>query len=120
MALFSVRDEPDGRVIVIEDTVELNDFRPNSLRESLQQAVSDEEGRRVALDLAGVDFLSSSGVATLVGLQRRLDKTHGKLVLFSLQPMVIDLLKVTRLTQYFTFAPDEPSALELLRSFPPA
>jgi anti-sigma B factor antagonist len=119
MSSFSVREGADALVVVIDDPVALNDFRSNCFREALYQAVGGE-GRRVALDLGRVDFLSSSGVAILVGLKRRLEAQGGKLVVFGVQPMVDDLLKITRLTQYFRFAPAEPEALELLRPLPTA
>jgi anti-sigma B factor antagonist len=70
--------------------------------------------------MAHVDYLSSSGVAILVGLKRRIDMQHGKLVLFRLQPIVHDLLRVMRLDQYFTFADSEREALALLRPVPTA
>ena len=120
MSSFSVREEPDGLVVRIDDGAALNDFRSNSFRDSLYETVQSEEGIRVAIDLSQIDFLSSSGVAILVGLKRRIDGIHGKLVLFKLQPIVFDLLRVIRLTQYFVIADEEPAALTLLRPLPTA
>lgn len=118
MSSFSIREEPDAIIISIEEPNALNDFRSNSFRESLYEAVRNHEGNRVALDLAQVDFLSSSGVAILVGLKRRLDGKQGKLVLFGVRPIVLDLLHITRLTQFFSFATEEKEALAALRPLP--
>jgi anti-sigma B factor antagonist len=118
MASFSVREEPDGLVVRIDDAAALNDFRSNSFRDSLYETVLNHDGIRVALDLTPVDFLSSSGVAILVGLKRRIDAQHGKLVLFQVQPIVLDCLRITHLTHYFAFAEDETGALALLRPLP--
>jgi anti-sigma B factor antagonist len=118
MSPITVREEPDVLVIGVDDASALNDFRSNAFRDTLYEAVQSHEGNRVALDLGRVDFLSSSGVAILVGLKRRLDAKQGKLVLFGVQPVVHDLLRVTRLIQYFAFAEDEPGALALLRPMP--
>jgi anti-sigma B factor antagonist len=115
MSPFSIREEPDALVITIDEAAALNDFRSNSFRESLYETVQNHEAARVALDLGRVDFLSSSGVAILVGLKRRLDGKQGKLVLFRVQPVVQDLLRITRLTQYFAFADGEEQALAALR-----
>jgi anti-sigma B factor antagonist len=120
MSSFSVREEPEALVIRIEEPASLNDFRSNAFRDSLYQAVQDHNGAKVALDLSRVDFLSSSGVAILVGLKRRIDGVQGKFVIFGVQPVVQDLLRITRLTQYFTFADDEKNALDLLRPLPTA
>lgn len=120
MSPFSASEGPDALVLTIDEPGALNDFRSNAFRDSLYETVLTNGGGRVALDLSQVDFLSSSGVAILVGLKRRVDGLTGKLVIFGVQPVVQDLLKITRLTQYFTFADDEPGALALLRAVPTA
>lgn len=120
MSPFSTREEPDALVIVIENSAAMNDFRTNDLRDALYEAVRTYEGNRVAFDLGRVDFLSSSGVALLVGIKRRVDQKQGKLVIFGVQPIVQDLLRITRLHQYFTFADDEAEAHAALRPLPTA
>jgi anti-sigma B factor antagonist len=118
MPPFSVREAPDALIISIDEATALSDFRSNTFRDALYQAGEDGTTPHVALDLTRVDFLSSSGVAILVGLKRRLEAKQGKLVLFGVQPVVQELLRITRLTQFFLFADDEDAALAVLRSLP--
>ena len=120
MSPFSLREEPDALVITVDEAAALNDFRSNSFRDALYELVQDHVQNRVAFNLEKVDFLSSSGVAILVGLKRRLDARQGKLVLFGVQPVVQDLLRITRLAQYFAFVETEEDALALLRPSPTA
>jgi anti-sigma B factor antagonist len=120
MSLFQTRQASDGLVIKLDNPVALNDFRSNTFREELYECVQSQADPRIIVDLAGIDYLSSSGVAILVGLKRRIDLQQGKLVLCRVQPLVCDLLKVMRLNQYFTFADDEAEALALLRPVPTA
>jgi len=120
MSPFQTREASDGLLITIDSPVSLNDFRSNTFREALYQVVQSRPDPRIAVDLSAIDYLSSSGVAILVGLKRRIDMQHGKLVLCRVQPLVCDLLRVMRLNQYFTFANDEPEALALLRPVPSA
>ena len=120
MSLFESREASDGLVVTIDSPVSLNDFRSSTFREALYQFVQERTDPKVVLDLSAIDYLSSSGVAILVGLKRRVDMQHGKLVLCRVQPLVCDLLRVMRLNQYFTFANDEPEALALLRPVPSA
>ena len=120
MSSFSTRSEPDGLVISIDRAADLNDFRTSTFRDALYQAVLALETPRVALNLANVDYLSSSGVAILVGLKRRIDAQQGKLVVFSIHPVVLDLLRVMKLHQYFTVADSENEALGSLRPLPTA
>jgi len=107
-------------VITPDNPVALNDFRSSAFREALYDFVNSRNNPRIILDLSAVDYLSSSGVAILVGLKRRVDLRQGKLVLCRVQALVCDLLRVMRLNQYFTFVDTQQEALELLRPVPTA
>jgi anti-anti-sigma factor len=120
MSPFQVREESDVLVISLDNPVALNDFRSNAFREALYEFVQSRNEPRIVLDMSAIDYLSSSGVAILVGLKRRVDLQHGKLVLCRVQPLVCDLLRVMRLNQYFTFAESESEAIGLLRPVPTA
>jgi anti-sigma B factor antagonist len=115
MSAFSTRDESDALIIIFDNAAGLNDFRNNALRDAIYELVQNRQEPRVALDLLKVDYLSSSAVAILVGLKRRVDTRNGKMVLFHVQPIVRDLLKVMKLDRYFPFADDEHTAIASLR-----
>jgi anti-sigma B factor antagonist len=114
MSSFTVREQPEALIVSFDGAAGLNDFRNNGVRDSLYELIQNRQGPRVALDLGTIDYLSSSGVAILVGLKRRSDTRGGKVVLFHVQPIVQDLLKVMKLDRYFQFAESEPAALSLL------
>ncbi len=61
-----------------------------------------------------VDYLSSSGVALLVGLKRRVETRGGKIVLYRVQPIVRDLLAVMKLDKFFIIVDNEQQALASL------
>jgi anti-sigma B factor antagonist len=115
MSSFHTREEPDGLIITLDNAAGLNDFRSSTFRDALYEAVQSRDTPKVAFDMSAVDYLSSSGVAILVGLKRRTDAKNGRLVLFGVQPVVFDLLRIMKLTQYFAFADDEGRALASLR-----
>ena len=46
---------------------------------------------RVAIDLGAIDYISSTGIALLIGTKRRVEARQGRLVLFGLQPEVLEL-----------------------------
>jgi anti-sigma B factor antagonist len=120
MSQFQSRESPDGLVITLDSPVPLNDFRDSTFREELYELVQSKADPRVVVNLGAIDYLSSSGVAILVGLKKRIDLKQGKLILCRVQPLICDLLKVMRLHQYFTFANDEPDALAMIRPVPSA
>lgn len=115
MSTFSTREESDALIVVFDSAAGLNDFRNNALRDALYELVQGIDDPRVALDMLKVDYLSSSGVAILVGLKRRVDTRNGKLVLFNVLPVVRDLFQVMKLDRYFPMAQDEHSAVAALR-----
>jgi len=118
MSAFTTRDESDVLIVALTDSVSLNDFRNTPLRDDLLNLIQTRDEPRLALDMGRVDYLSSSGVAILVGLKRRLDAGGGKLILFHVQPVVLDLLRVMRLDRHLGLAEDEEQALASLRSVP--
>src|SRR5262249_57017787 len=97
-----------------------NVCRDGGVRESLYERGQSRSDPRLAVDLEKVDYLSSSGVAILVGLKRRVDSRSGKIVFYHVQPIVRDLLAVMKLDRFFLIADDEPQALASLRPLPTA
>jgi len=67
----------------------------------------------VLLSLEATPFVDSSGLAWLVATHRRLREAGGKLVLHSIPPGVVDLLKIMSLDQVLNLADDESAKLFL-------
>jgi len=120
MSFFSTRPESDVLLITFESASGLNDFRNNALRDSLYELVQAEGPPLFAIDLVNVDYLSSSGVAILVGLKRRVETKGGKIVIYHLQPIVRDLLAVMKLDRFFIIADDKAVAIASLNPLPSA
>ncbi len=120
MSLYTTRDETGVLIVAFTDASGLNDFRNTPMRDSLFELVQDRPEPRAALDMRKIDYLSSSGVAILVGLKRKIETQEGKIALFGLQPPVHDLLKVMKLDRYFTIVDDEAQAVSQLQPTPSA
>jgi anti-sigma B factor antagonist len=120
MSGFTTREESDVLVVAFDTASVLNDFRNNALREALYELVQSRPEPRLVVNLQNVDYLSSSGIAILVGLKRRVESHGGQVVFFQLQPIVRDLLAVTKLDRYFIIADDEQQARNSLRPVPTA
>ena len=88
----------DETVVVVQGEVDL--YTSPQLRSAILKAVPAAVGG-VALDLSGVGYIDSSGVATLVeGL--RSARKHGKtFTLVAPSPAVLQVLELTRLDQVF-------------------
>ncbi len=118
MSFFSTRQQSDVLVVTFESGEGLNEFRNNALRDSLYELVGSQPDPLFAVDLHKVDYLSSSGVALLVGLKRRVETRGGKIAIYHLQPIVRDLLAVMKLDRFFLIADDESQAVASIRPVP--
>jgi len=67
--------------------------------------------RRLALSLAGVRFLSSTGLGILTATKVSFERAGGRLVLCDLNDRARNVLHVTHLSDVFETCEDVPSAL---------
>src|SRR6201985_3093568 len=68
------------------------------------------------LDFSGVNYIDSSGLATLIEYFQAVQNFKGKLALCSLSPRVKNVFEIVRLEQIFSIHPDVPTALAALKS----
>ena len=97
----------DGVVLKVEGEVDL--IRSPQLRVELMQ-VLDGGVSRLVIDLSGVPFMDSSGVATLVEALQIQRKKSSKLVLCNLQQKVKSIFEISRLDMVFIITDDIESA----------
>jgi anti-sigma B factor antagonist len=117
---YSTREESGIRVVVFEESAGFSGLRDPSRRDQIYAAVPDRDNPRVVFNLKNADYLSSFGVATLIGLKRRIEGRGGKVVFCHIQPSVREILAMMNLEPLFTIADDEASAISSLRSLPTA
>jgi anti-sigma B factor antagonist len=94
---------------VLVVTGELDVYEAPAFRAELS-AIIDEGHRRVVIDCAGMAFIDSAGLATLVDAHRRLAANDGELVLRAVRPASRRIFEITDLVTLFAFedAVDEP------------
>ena len=91
-----------GRLVVSESL--------NDLRECVRRLLAEGHTRIVA-NLAGVDYIDSTGLGTLVICYTTLQKANGALKLENLNRRNIELLLLTKLSTVFELFNDEQSAV---------
>ncbi len=111
MLWFSLRTEGNALVAdVISGKVPTNQ---DIVRVS-QACISRCSPPNVILNLSGVALVSSSFIAGLIALNRRMQDAKGRLVLCELTPVVRETLTGAKLDRILTFAETEDDALALL------
>ncbi len=99
---------PDGVLVYLEGDVVF--ARSPVLRAELIGLLDRDQPERLVINLAGVSYMDSSGIATIVETLQH-QRRHGrKLVLCCLQPRVYSMFEIASLDSLFTIADDEEAA----------
>lgn len=96
----------NGRVVFGEESA--------ALRDTVKRLI-EEKNTHLVLNLAGVTYIDSGGLGTLVGLYTTAQNAGGSLKLASLTQRVGDLLQVTKLVTIFEVFDSEEQAIESFR-----
>jgi len=106
-----IKDKKVGDAVILTVDGEINfnsspDFRKAFLK------VLDLKAQSVVVNLSGVAYVDSSGLATLVEAHQKLKGVGGKLKLSSLTPKVKSLFEMTKLEKLFDIYATEDDALK--------
>ena len=99
-----------GEDVVIKVVGEI-DLEASPIFQQALLALLDRRPARMIVDLAGVPYMDSSGVASLVKLLSRARRTNSDLRLVALSERTRNLLEITRLDRVFSIYATEAEAL---------
>ena len=105
------KSERNVAILVIKGEIDLH-VSP-SLRTTLK-AKAHAKTPRLLLDFAGVGYIDSSGLATLIEYYQSARTYQGKLALCALSSSVRSSFDLVRLTEVFSIFPTEAEALQAL------
>ena len=74
--------------------------------------IIDNKTRKVLLDFRGVDYIDSSGLASLIDLSRNLKVIQGMVFMSELSPKVSSIFSITKLDKIFRIFDTEEEALK--------
>jgi stage II sporulation protein AA (anti-sigma F factor antagonist) len=94
----------DKNGLALRLTGEIDHHRSAQLMQELETQLDLESPRQVELDLSGVTFMDSSGIALLLRLYRSLALTGGKLKVVGVPAQPGKVLKAAGLGRLFTIA----------------
>jgi anti-sigma B factor antagonist len=101
--------DSNGRVLTLAGR--LNAASTAEVKNRIHASV--EEGRtHIVADLTGLDFIDSSGLASLVTGLKATREAGGFFRLVGAREQVLSVLKLTKLDRIFEIYPDEPAAWE--------
>jgi anti-anti-sigma factor len=73
--------------------------------------VEEKDCRKLILNLAHVESMTTAMVGKIVLLKRRIETAGGRLILCQLDPFLKEIFKVLHMADAFSICDDEPAAL---------
>ena len=105
----NIEDKSGVSVVAILGDIDIN--TSPEIKKSFDRLLGEKKPQ-VLIDLKGVDYVDSSGLATLVEVLKKLRAYGGALKLANLSDKVKGLFEITKLNKLFDIACDEASALD--------
>lgn len=106
---ISVRNVGDAKVVEVEGDVDLG--TSPAFRRALFDALPATP--KVALNLAAIRYIDSSGIATLIEVLKNSQRLKMEFVLFGLSPAVEEVFRLTHVIRIFRVFATEQEALGL-------
>lgn len=107
---FVVRAEQRGTATVVLPSGEIDLNASPILRQELKRILTSRP-QKLIVNLAGVAYMDSSGVATLVEAMQIARKSSTRLVLCGMQDKVRSIFEIARLETVFTIVADVDAAM---------
>ncbi len=98
---------PPPEVLALEGEIDLHEA-PN-IKQKLQPLIQ-ARSPRLLVDLAGVSYIDSSGLALFIEAMQRVQAYGGKFALCGLRPTVRTIFEIARLDQVFSIFNDRDAA----------
>lgn len=104
----------DGVAVVnfLETVSMFESDKVKGVSDELIDLLDSKRYTKILLNLSNAHFVSSSMLAHLVKLHRKLTEAKGKVRLCCLRPVIIDAFKVSNFDKIFEIFPDENAALK--------
>ncbi len=108
---FDVHEVGEVTVVRFRDQKIIEDLGIQELGQELFQLVDSLEKKKLLLNFASVDFLSSAALGKLITLDKKVKARAGTLKLCAIRPEIYEVFAITRLNRLFDIRPTEADAL---------
>lgn len=115
-ASFDLQPNGDVLVATISRKLLTEDENLEQMSQELLSLIDTFNCRKLVVSLERVTFVTSAALGKLITLHRRLHRKDGRMVLAAANGGVADVLKLSRLQDYFLMAIDVPSGISQLQA----
>lgn len=111
---ISVADSGNVTVVTFNDSKIIDEQEIQELGQELYNLVEQDARKKMVLNFAKVEFMSSAALGKLIGFEKKARIAKAKLILTNIRPEIYEVFAITKLTKLFTIKDDEADALAIL------
>jgi anti-anti-sigma factor len=108
--MLDLMDRNEGDVVVVEVEGKMNTTDSPEAGAYLDDLLA-EGATKILLNLAGVDFVASTGLRVILATGKKLAASGGKMVICELNPTVKEVFRMSGFSQMFTVTETEAEGL---------
>ena len=114
-AILKIRMDDDVAVVNFSQARLLDHSNVEKVGEELDALLDTYNLKRIVLDFANVEYLSSRVLGKLTLMHRRADKAGARFVLCCIKSDVLEVFRIMKLHKLFTITLGEPEAIAVAR-----
>ena len=111
---FAMSTQAEGSIIIVKTRGRLDSGAAKSAEEGFAAALG-QGAPHLAIDMTGLDYISSAGLRVLLMVAKKVQQAGGKVALFGLVPNVREVFAVSGFDTIFAIREDRAAALAAVR-----
>ncbi|MCU6501556.1 STAS domain-containing protein [Rugamonas sp. A1-17] len=114
--IMELQPQQAGSTLVLSPAGRIDHMHADAFKLALDPHLSDctKDGAALVLDFSGVSYISSIGLRALMVAIKQVKAQGGRMVLASLQPLVLEVFTISRFDMLFEIFPDRVAALAVV------
>ena len=115
MNQVELTEDQRGSILILKINGRLDAITSPPAEKKILETINRGE-RNILLNFEGVDYLSSAGMRTLLVINKKLATLNGKLIISSITPYVMDVLKMSGFDHVLQLVKDDEEGLKMINS----
>ncbi len=112
--IMEFTQEQAGDVVIVKLAGRLDSGAARSAEDGFNTVLASGTPR-LAVDMSGLDYISSAGLRVLLVMAKKVQQAKGKVALFGLVPNVREVFSVSGFDTIFSIQPDSATAVAAVR-----
>jgi anti-sigma B factor antagonist len=111
---IKINDSGQVTIVTFADSKIIDEAEIQEFGQELYDLVERDHRKKIVLNFANVEFLSSAALGKLIGFDKRVKQHGAELVLSNIRPEIYEVFAITKLTKLFVIKDNEADALAVI------